>query len=541
MSDMFENLMKRSWILQLYITAATTFRNLISHSPVSRKWCVALLVLMFMYCSGVVFFYHFFPDHSFFYFPLLVLLAFAVIGLLFFVLLKANLYRNGDRNTMPSAWIIFTIIVILHFLCYLLTQRYDFSIRTDVRNQWGCIVTQQFNDWHPLLHTCMLWFVYWLTGSVIWTIFLFQTAFAMCCAWLYHTLNIYHYRSGIIWGTVILIGASPLMFCMLGFLDKDVPFAIAAFGCMISLIHIWHTKGSWLCRIRNFLGFILLLLITALLRHNGIFFIIPLLVLLPLIIASQYRKRCFVLIGIAAICLLGHVWIRDILLQKHVIEHRWGESVSQTYLETIGVPMAVMIEVYLNAPDKMEPETIAFFDSIASREYYGKYFDGTYNSIKFKKSSEIRNVLQHLLPSKFIKMFVHTLCKAPGFSLRAIQYETYLGFAPLQHNDAHFLYGDISSLKINSLCVTFMIRHIVAQPGMMMLLLVIFGSFGFLRHGWKILPVVIPLFAYGFGTSLLLCGWDFRFFYILFLCTPIALLLCCDNLQCKEEELTSER
>lgn len=547
---MFENLTRRSWILQRFSIAGTTFRDLVCNSPVSRGWCITVIVLMFIYCSGVTFFYHFFPDHSVLYFPLIAAFAFVLIGFLYSLLSSADPRKKRTVNTMLSSWYVFIVVALTHISYYLLTDGFKW-IDSDILYQWQQIMTFQINDWHPLLHTCILWFFQFFTGSILYASIFFQIAFALCCAWCYHTLKIYHYRSWIIWGCIAYIAFSPLAFCMLSYLDKDIPFSISAFGCMIPVIHIWHTKGKWLYRFRNQLGFALLLLAATGLRYNGIFFVIPLLVFLPLLVQKQCRRYAYVLIGIVSVCILVFSVTLSILLKNDVIEKRYPD-VSQTYLETIGIPMAVLIENYLNAPDKTDPAAIDFLDRLADREFYGANFNGHYNSVKFQMVQSLRVVLPQTPPLNLMKMFVNTAVHAPGFSLRTIQYGTHIGFAPLQHENARNLYSQINgatnlygwynpiSQDYTAFCHAFMLRHFFAQPGMLLLLLVIFGTFGFLRHGWKILSVAIPLIAYGIGTTLLLCMWDFRFFYILFLCTPAVLLLCCNDPKHKEEDgLTS--
>ncbi len=67
---------------------------------------------------------------------------------------------------------------------------------------------------------------------------------------------------------------------------------------------------------------------------------------------------------------------------------------------------------------------------------------------------------------------------------------------------------------------------ILASPGLHLLLLVLSALVGWLRRGYRVLVYAVPVAAYNFCTMFLLCGWDYRFFWMTTLVSiPFCLIL----------------
>lgn len=69
-------------------------------------------------------------------------------------------------------------------------------------------------------------------------------------------------------------------------------------------------------------------------------------------------------------------------------------------------------------------------------------------------------------------------------------------------------------------------------------LLLLFWGVSTIRKGWKWILLWIPIICYDFGTALLLCGSDFRFFSFNTVVTlPLLLAMVCSN---REERVTGK-
>ncbi len=502
-----------------------TFRSLIHSGPLNAGigWFFVLCacgyasaVLILSVCGG--------------YPPLITVplwFCFCSAGIALLYRKAAGLRLTAPEETPhPAPWKLACGIALF---CWLMLWGFGLIRSFDTGMQWQQVMETRFDDWHPVIHT----FCLWLTAQV-WQDDLFAAMvqcalFATLCGWLYSVLLKYHYRRGIVWGILLFTVLSPASVTHMRVLWKDSAFALACMGLAVILIHLRHTRGEWLLKPLHCAGFLVLIVLGSFLRHNGFFLTAPLLVLLPLLFRGKKNVSAAVCVALAGfLCMGGYAGFRAQLIRHHVI----GGNANQRFVESIGLPMSMLSEVFVYSPEQTPPRVRELFGKIAPREQWVLNYRGDVNSVKsvFPKYSTVLS--RETTPKEFFSLFLQTVRAAPRKALKSFLNVTGLVWNPVPAKayfdpclpeglcgwDFGFL---LRVLLMPPLC------WLTGAPGMYVLLWVLLGVFGLLRLGWKALPFFVPFLAYGFGTMLLLSGWDYRFFFAFALCiAPTALMLC---------------
>lgn len=133
---------------------------------------------------------------------------------------------------------------------------------------------------------------------------------------------------------------------------KDSALTVFMVLFTVYLVNIWKTNGQWLKKKRNLAVFILVLISISLVRHNGILYTIPLLILMLLFFRELRREA-----AVSLVLMLAGMWIIE-----HPIYDLVGASrPDQTYVETVGVPMTILCNVHEMAPESLSPEAGGVF------------------------------------------------------------------------------------------------------------------------------------------------------------------------------------
>lgn len=151
-----------------------------------------------------------------------------------------------------------------------------------------------------------------------------------------------------------------------------------------------------------------MLISISLVRHNGILYTIPLLILMLLFFRELRREA-----AVSLVLMLAGMWIIE-----HPIYDLVGASrPDQTYVETVGVPMTILCNVHEMAPESLSPEAAEFFAKIGPEKRWKIYEMGNYNSFKFVTNAN--TVIKETDPAEFLKFTAETIKNAPGLSLQA--------------------------------------------------------------------------------------------------------------------------
>lgn len=139
----------------------------------------------------------------------------------------------------------------------------------DSVHQWHQVVTGQFSDWHPAIHTLTNWLLtrIWLSpaavalvqvlvGSLVVGLVLSRLRGLGLPRWLAVVL-------------ALVCALTPANGVLMITLWKDVPFSIAMLGFTLLLVQIVASNGAWLARPHRWLVLGLVAAAASLYRHNG--------------------------------------------------------------------------------------------------------------------------------------------------------------------------------------------------------------------------------------------------------------------------------
>jgi hypothetical protein len=325
---------------------------------------------------------------------------------------------------------------------------------------------------------------------------------------------------------------------------KDTMFTVVTLALAAQMVNIVLSKGAWLDTWRARVGFAVPLALASLVRHNGIFFTIPLALLVFLLYGRRKHWECIIS---ALMALLLVFLVRGPLYRAaHVTR-----DPDQGYVESVGLPMTILSSVYRTQPYCLDYETTEFMQSIATEEQWETHFSfGSYNSIKW--AVDANQVVANVPLLRLLGMTLRTAWAAPATSLRAALDLTQFVWDPNVYAYSvdwgragdHTQTGarsidaeaeqadqervarmravyDVYSNAVQALTPSKEMQSI----GMCMVALVLAGGYSLRRRrGAGALLLIAPSILYNLGTMLLLCGGDYRFFqFNVVISMPLAL------------------
>ena len=411
------------------------------------------------------------------------------------------------------------VILGLYYVAY-----YPGGLIIDTFNQWYQVDKGFLVDWHPAIHTLLfLWLPSLVCDSLAFVNFVQMLWIALATAYLGMVLESWGIRK--IWSFLacILGIAVPSSAIVLSFCWKDTALTIFAIVLAGQTIQIVFSRGVWLKNWLNLLTFSGFGALAALMRHNAILLVGPLMMLAAVFYWKEL-KYYGLLAGVFTLVFMGLVKgpvYRILNVQPH----------SQVSAEMLGLPMTILANVLTNEPEKLDPEALEFLYKIGDQNLWEEnYREGSWNSAKWMGEDISNDVMEDEGAENILRYTLHAVQNAPYYAYRAVVkltevvwkplgnhvtwgyavsvqegnsygYET-LGFQPLQK-----LLDGVRNLSLNGSFVCTWCWHI----GFYILILLAVGV-SRLREGLTKILLWIPVMGYNFGTALLLCGPDFRFF-----------------------------
>ncbi len=497
-------------------------------------------------------------------FPILLVLPLWIAGLAVtlkaadFLRMKFSYPAEAIAADPPVMRTIDRVLIVCFFLfaaVFLLDQP-DFN-NPDTVDQWNQVQTLQFRDWHPVLHTLLIRATSQITNTMTESALVQFFLLLLTFRWLLHLL----YRNGvpekwiriILWYWVL----NPVTWWLYQTILKDAVLVILALLLTGQLSLLFFSEGERLKKWSTLLILFLLLSGIFLIRHNGGMIVLPLLVLLPFI----YRKYALRLIGIAVL-VLGSVYlvknVATIYLEhpglrsspfseefRTAKKETLKERRNQTCFETVGLPMSIMGGVLLLDPERLPEKAKAFMLGIEPEAVWRRYLlFGNYNTFKWKNDHSIalKKEILRMEPKEFLSLFFQTVRSAPQTSLRAAARQTEVVWAPIAEFDYEL--PGFPQESFTRFDRRFLI-NLLNSPIFAWLwsvgscnVLFLFLAVGLIRrHGEKVLTLTLPWLCYNWGTMLLLCAQDYRFFaFNPMILLPVAAVL----LRRKEENCRKE-
>lgn len=513
------------WCLRQLCSARDTLCSLTAASPLPRWLCWMGWICASGYTLAVV-------SLSLGPYPptLTAPLWFLAVGVLLAKFWRwcGSLQLSADEaGAGPSAWKVGGAIAILYLTLIIVTGAFE---SPDTQWQWRQAVSGGFDDWHPVIHTGCIWLIVQIWENYTFAVAIQSMLFAALCGWCYATLRHYAYRQWVVFGVTAFLAFSPASLILMRVLWKDTAFALAAMALCVMLTHLWHTHGRWLWHPLHLAGFLAALVLTSFLRHNGIFLTIPICLLVPLFfsgIRGYALSAAVALVGMGL--MLGYVSFRQSLEANGTLA---TSRPDQRFTEAVGLPMSMLGESFVSHPEKTPSPVCDLLEKMAPHDFWVKHWRGDFNSVKFALPSSSGEILcREVTPKAFFGMLADTVARNPKSALKALLHVTSLAWDPIPQNSFAGLpmTGRLLNNELNfllRLATKAPLGWFFAAPGFYVLLWVIAGTFGVVRHGFRALPTVVPFLSYAAGTALLLTGWDYRFFFALGLCiAPMLVLL----------------
>jgi len=284
-------------------------------------------------------------------------------------------------------------------------------------------------------------------------------------------------------------------------------------------VNLWYSRGQWIRRWYNAVFFGLALAFTTMVRHNALFFTMPLLITAVLCFPKQLKM---LLVSVAVLAAgLALVWgplyaALDVTYPNNALE------------ETIGVPMTVICDVRRVNPGALDAETTAFTDAMADAAGWEAYSLHEYNSIKF---GQTRMVIANSSLPDILRMTLRTVKRDPRTAFLAVCGVTDLVWGLADEGDAQINVRNSRDLpgvpvldramnragrSVKAVLIRpytgFPLRWIFGNIGVTFALMLVAALWSIRQNGTAALLPALPVLVYNLGTMLVLCGKDARFF-----------------------------
>lgn len=445
---------------------------------------------------------------------------------------ERNLFDNSETESvsLKQSVIWFLIILIGHFFYWL--AYYPGGFNLDALGQWDqAHGLMQLNNWHPVLTTAIYWILTRIVDNLAFCIGIQLIAFSGSVVFLLSELVQRKVRKVFLWFVVLFTALNPAIAMNNVCLIKDVPFTILICIIFGYYLKIDRTNGEWLESILNVCILCILLIMLMMVRHNAIFFTIPFVIFTMLIYRKQLKQIVVVLImsfGIVAI-LEGPVFS-----MLHIEQH------SNVIGESVGIPMAAMVNALLNDSNNCPEETRQFLLNIATeKEWEEHYIVGEWDSCKWVFGGI--ELLKEEKLTDIISLSIKTFIKCPNAIYSSVRENTrviwqvigkseWTTWIYIEKNDFGIIeeYNpwcrnvilDIKSLS-KQVPLNIFSWEIGSSIVAFFICLIRLCRAGRVKSG----VFIIAILFYDFMTMCLLCGPSFRYFYLnLVLVVPILAL-----------------
>lgn len=397
---------------------------------------------------------------------------------------------------------------------------YPGGVNYDVSNQWRQVHSGEYNNWHPLFHTLMMWLLTRFVDSYSFMVLVQIVAFAALLSYLTATVH----RCGVPWWLALivhmLVAASLPVRNTLMYFGKDSAMTMGILGLTIQAVRILYTRGEWLKKPLHAVVMGLTLAYTTLLRVNALFFTVPFVLCILLTYRAFWKKTAVSVLAMAlALAVVqGPVFgLLDVVYPKNTVE------------ESIGLPMTVLCDIRKMDPQALDTETRLFLNKLApSKVWQEGYVMHNYNSIKFTFPREL--IAEHSA-GEILGMAARAAGNAPRTAFAAFNGLTDLVWGVTGRGEGYQKIGnsgDIESARYPSATLNALgkavcriwevpmewgvLAWLTENIGVQLALLLIVTLWALYRHGVEALLMALPTLLYDLGTMLLLASNDARFF-----------------------------
>ena len=510
------------------------------NTKIEKIWFWICFCLLILYLEGITIVQNIYYDKNIF---ITIFCAIGVVLLSFvgiFICSKVE-FKINKKDSKKKNIILSISVFCITLLFYLLWQWAYFpgSFSPDSLSQLEQVITGNYNNWHPVLHTWIFFFIpYMIFNNVAAIVTMQIILFSLTVTYLCYVLYKYGLSKVIIFFAWLYIILNPNTSYIMLYPWKDSAFSIFSLILFVQLIQIYMTKGLWLKKWYNNIAFTIVAFLALEMRHNAILLIFPIFIILCL----TFKKEIIKSLAISVFSII----IAMLILHGMIFKLADVKLPDKRVLETVGMPMTVISNVYVNDKNELSNECKEFMDSLATQEQWENNFNSKlgFNSIKWAGNSNLgdkvdaegyKNIFRYLLeafinsPKYAVKGFFELTRMVWGTCGDAnwkIPYGISDNNYNIQYYNGNELLSKITAFYGNNKLVLKIFNYLGTIICIMM-----FAAIGKIGKGnlSKIFIIVPPL-IYNFGTMLLLTGNDFRFFHLNFLIIiPILYIIFVNN------------
>lgn len=194
--------------------------------------------------------------------------------------------RPGKRR---FRWALFALPMVIIWGIYLLAY-WPGMMSADLMDQWGQVLTGQYNNHHPFFHTFTIWLLTRIVLSptiVAIAQIIGLAAVAGCVLAYFEELGV---PSAVLWLAGFLFALTPINGTMVNTLWKDIPYSTALLALTFLVFRIAQSRGDWLAERGSWAVLGITGVLVALFRHNGPPVVVGLSLLL-LVVYFRWWKR----------------------------------------------------------------------------------------------------------------------------------------------------------------------------------------------------------------------------------------------------------
>lgn len=494
------------------------------NAKADKIWFWATFSLLVVYGEAVVFLQDYNVDRV--ALARSVLSAVCVVPVCFGGVLLCRRIRLTTGETPPDkrrSAVVFVSVAALAFAYYFLWQwtYWPGSFSVDSFDQLGQVISGQYSNWHPVLQTWLFFTLPYklfhsagaiVTMQLLW----FSLAFSYLITTLYK--NSCSKWFIVLGGLYILV--SPCTIQIMLYPWKDSAMSLFALVLFTQLIQIYATDGQWLKKWYNLAAFTLFAFLTNAMRHNAILLVAPVFVVLLVFLKNARRPVWISAAGFLAATLI---------LQGPIFSLANVEKPDQRVVETMGLPMTILCNVYANDPEALSPEIQQFMASLATPFDWAFYHEtGNFNPIKWYSSKGLPEKVDAMGHETLFRYTAQAFRNSPRYAFQALVRLTSMvwsvGGGPgwtiasrINANDLGIARVESRPLRwlldaYNYLATSLPAGYLFNFTGLTILIL-LFAAVSRVGGGLGRAFLVLAPLAYDFGTMLLLSGPDFRFFH----------------------------
>lgn len=445
-----------------------------------------------------------------------------------------------EKKQKLLRFIIYSIIIFAYLLLWYIAY-FPGGFHADSLGQYQQVVEGWWHDWNPVWHTIIcfglpIWLTHWF-GSII----LMQIIYiALTIGFMAETIDEY---AGTKWavGSIAVVILNPFVGINAMMADKDVDFGIACVLLTICAIRMYlsnrkqkidNPEGNlvlWESKIWRVILMSFALGCAFLFRHNGPLFVLTLVIALFFVMD---KKRWIIMTLLFVVMVAG--------IKGPLYSTLDAVKPGARVRETVGLPLTIIANCVVETPELLDPEVKEFAYSMADYEVWETYYVcGNFNEIKFRDELDI-TVVDNMTRGQVFKLMLSCLKSSPQASLRAafrltslvygIDGETDDDYAVvIGENKFNIQYFGNPQLKnffdiYNDFCRESVFKYFCRYTGitnLIMLICILSKRKLNSKEDWKKIGLCLPIFAYTYGTMLLLTAPDMRFFLVNFMMYPL--------------------